>query len=138
MAPEQGTWRDYVRKIPDIAEAEVVDRRHPDSRVAVLHYQVLAQLNDASWLEIELETGRMHQIRVQAAARSHPVFGDSLYGASVAFGPQTADPRARWIALHARSLRLRHPMTREIVHETAPLPEPWMPLELPEILPGDR
>lgn len=137
VASEQGTWRDHVRKIPDIAQAEVVDRSHPEGRIAVLHYQVLAQLNDASWLEIELETGRMHQIRVQAAARGHAVVGDSLYGASVAFGPQAPDPRSRWIALHARSLRLRHPMTRETVRQTAPLPEPWLALDLPEAKRGD-
>jgi 23S rRNA-/tRNA-specific pseudouridylate synthase len=133
VTPGQGTWRDQTRKIPEIAQAEVVERGHPEARIAVLHYRVMAHMNEASWLEIELETGRMHQIRVQAASRGHPVVGDSLYGSSVAFGPQTVDIRGRWIALHARSLRFRHPMTRDTVHQTAALPEPWLALELPEV-----
>lgn len=133
VMPERGTWRDYTRKIPDVAQAELVEPGHPDGRVAVLHYRVMAHLNETTWLEIELETGRMHQIRVQAASRGHPALGDSQYGSSTAFGPQTDDPRGRWIALHARSLRFRHPMTRETVHQTAPLPEPWLPLSLPQI-----
>lgn len=137
VTPEQGTWRDRTRKIPDIAQAEVVDRGHPDGRVAVLHYRVMAHLKEMSWLEIELETGRMHQIRVQAAFRGHPVVGDSLYGATSVFGPQTADIRQRWIALHARSLRFRHPMTRETIHQTAPLPESWLALDLPRTLVED-
>lgn len=137
VTPEQGTWRDHTRKIIDVAQAEVVDRGHPEGRIAVLHYRVVAHLNEATWLEIELETGRMHQIRVQAASRGHPVVGDSQYGSSAAFGPRTADVRGRWIALHARSLRFRHPMTRETINQTAPLPEPWQALELPEVLFGD-
>lgn len=137
VVPERGSWRDYIRKIPDIAQAEIVDHGHPGSRIAVLHYRVLAHLDGAAWLEIELETGRMHQIRLQAASRGHPVVGDSLYGSSVAFGPQTEDIRGRWIALHARTLRFRHPMTRETVHQTAPLPQPWLALELPEVMPKD-
>ncbi|MBC8874852.1 MAG: RNA pseudouridine synthase [Planctomycetes bacterium] len=137
VTPEQGLWRDYVRKIPDVARAEVVDRGHPEGRVAVLRYRVMAYLDKATWLEIELETGRMHQIRLQAASRGHPVVGDSFYGASTAFGPQTDDLRARWIALHAHSLRFRHPMTREIVDQTAPLPKFWRALNLPVEMAAD-
>jgi len=137
--PEQGMWNDFIRKIPDVARAEIVDRAHPEGREAVLHYRVLAYLNGVSWLEIELETGRMHQVRVQAASRTHPVIGDAQYGSVMSFGPQTADPRGRWIALHSRSLRLRHPMTREIVFQTAPIPEPWQSLDLPShVLSDDR
>jgi len=138
VTPEQGAWRDHIRKIPDIAQAEVVDRGHSEGRVAVLRYRVLAHLNEASWLEIELETGRMHQIRVQAASRGHAVVGDWLYGSSATFGPQTEDIRGRWIALHAQTLRFRHPMTREPVEQTAPLPVPWLALELPGVASLDR
>jgi RluA family pseudouridine synthase len=136
--PEQGTWTDFIRKIPDEATAEIVDRAHPEGRNAVLHYRVLALLRGASWLEIELETGRMHQVRVQAASRAHPVLGDAQYGSVVSFGPQTSDPRRRWIALHSRSLRFRHPMTKEIVFQTAPLPQPWQRLNLPSHLLSDE
>jgi 23S rRNA-/tRNA-specific pseudouridylate synthase len=78
-----------------------------------------------TWLEIELGTGRTHQIRVQAAARGQPLLGDFLYGSPVPFGPQYEDVRLRAIALHARSLAFRHPDTRQTATVVAPLPEYW-------------
>jgi 23S rRNA-/tRNA-specific pseudouridylate synthase len=128
VSPETGTWTDYLRKIPDAARVEVIPPDHPEARQAVLHYRMLATDGHRSWLEIELETGRMHQIRVQAACRSHPILGDAQYGAVAPFGPVTDDFRSRWIALHARSLEFRHPMTRQVVCQTAPLPSAWQAL----------
>ncbi len=130
VAPECGTWTDHLRKIPDAAQVEVVSPDHSEGRIAVLHYRVLAADEHCSWLEIDLETGRMHQIRVQAAYRSHPIFGDSQYGAVTPFGPAADDFRCRWIALHARSLEFRHPMTRQLVSQTAPLPSAWQALPI--------
>src|SRR5439155_19488851 len=69
VQPEQGTWRDFVLKIPNVPQAQIVPEGHPDGREAVLHYRTLGQTPHGSWLEIELETGRYHQIRVQAATR---------------------------------------------------------------------
>jgi RluA family pseudouridine synthase len=120
-----GTWRDFVRKVPDEARAEVVDRQHPDGRLAILHFRLLRTVDRHSLVEVELETGRMHQIRVQAASRGHPIVGDSQYGSTTPFGPDVADPRQRWIALHARQLAFRHPMTREPLDFEAPLPVYW-------------
>jgi 23S rRNA pseudouridine1911/1915/1917 synthase len=122
---DQGVWRDFVRKVPDEPRAEIVDRQHPAARLAVLNFRVLQRLPCSTWLEIELETGRTHQIRLQAAARGFPVLGDAQYGAKLEFGPRTEDIRDRWIALHARSLSFRHPMTREPVTVLAPLPSAW-------------
>lgn len=138
VSPETGTWTDYLCKIPDAARVEVVASDHPDARQAVLHYRVLATDRHTSWLEIELETGRMHQIRVQAACRLHPVLGDAQYAAVTAFGPATDDFRRRWIALHARSLEFRHPMTREPVCQTAPLPAVWQSLALSSLIEARR
>ena len=129
--PEVGVWADHMRKIPDIAKAELVESGHPDARLAVLRYRRIASQANVSLLEIELETGRMHQIRLQAATRGHAVWGDELYGSRCSFGPHTEDPRARWIALHAMSLRFRHPMTRETVYREAPLPEVWWSHDMP-------
>jgi 23S rRNA pseudouridine1911/1915/1917 synthase len=129
---EQGTWRDFMRKVPDEPRAEIVDRQHPDARLATLHYRVRRRLAGATWLEVELETGRMHQIRLQAAARGLPVIGDVQYGAHSPFGPQVADWRERWIALHARLLSFRHPMSREEVSVLAALPDVWKDYALPE------
>lgn len=129
VTPEAGTWRDSIRKVPDEARAELVSSDHPDGKAAVLHYQVLdrpvrSDWPDVSWLSITLETGRTHQIRVQAASRGFPILGDAQYGSAIPFGPQTDDPRKRWIALHARRIQFHHPSSHDRVRVSAPLP-PW-------------
>ena len=128
VAPASGTWRDYVRKVPNEARAEVLEADHPDAQVAVLGYRTLGDGPWGTWLEIELETGRTHQIRVQTSSRGHPVLGDFQYGSSVPFGPQHEDERLRAIALHSRSLSFRHPKTREAIRATASLPAEWLDL----------
>jgi 23S rRNA pseudouridine1911/1915/1917 synthase len=67
----------------------------------------------------------MHQIRVQAATRGWPVCGDAAYGAKSTFGPAVELTRDRIIALHAYSLTILHPIRREPLTFTAPLPETW-------------
>ena len=128
---QEGVWTDYLAKTPNVAHAEIVPEEHPLAKRAVLRYRRLqyCEKRDVSWLEIELETGRMHQIRVQTSARQHAILGDQQYGSNREFGPREDDPRARWIALHARSLRFRHPMTQEMILQQAPLPEYWRELE---------
>jgi 23S rRNA pseudouridine1911/1915/1917 synthase len=123
--PAEGTWEDYVRKVPGEARAEIVPPDHPDQRRAVLHYRTLAAADGVTWLEIQLHTGRTHQIRIQAASRGYPVLGDAQYGATKPFGPQHEDYRLRAIALHARLLEFRDPSTRQMVAVTAPLPPFW-------------
>ncbi len=98
---------------------------HPEGREGVLHYRTLGRTPHGSWLEIELETGRYHQIRVQAATRGHPILGDEMYGSRVLFGEQHDDRRLRAIALHARQLSFLHPMSKELVTVIAPLPQAW-------------
>jgi RluA family pseudouridine synthase len=120
-----GTWQDWLRKIPGQARVEVVSAQHPEGRLAVLHYRRLANSGIGSWLEIQLETGRTHQIRVQCASRGFPILGDTHYGATTPFGPPVSDIRERWIALHARMLAFVHPKSRErVVAEAAP-PDAW-------------
>ncbi|MGE0759689.1 MAG: RluA family pseudouridine synthase [Pirellulaceae bacterium] len=125
VAEDAGTWRDFVRKVPDEPRAEVVDRQHAEARLAMLNFRVRQRWEDRTWLEIELETGRMHQIRLQAATRQHPVVGDQQYGAARGFGPAYEDWRERSIALHARHVGFRHPMTRAEVRIDAPVPVAW-------------
>jgi 23S rRNA pseudouridine1911/1915/1917 synthase len=84
----------------------------------------------STWLEVQLETGRTHQIRVQAASRGHPVVGDAQYGSTQPFGEQFSDERLRAIALHARQLGFNHPMTSEAVDVIAPLPDSWREIGL--------
>jgi 23S rRNA pseudouridine1911/1915/1917 synthase len=131
VTPNEGTWSDYLHKRHGMAQAEVVTAEHPAAKHAVLHYRVRWQSEAGAWLEVELETGRTHQIRIQAASRGHAVIGDSQYGSVQAFGNPALELRDRPIALHARQLAFRHPMTPEQVAIVAPLPADWDALELP-------
>ncbi|MCG8587405.1 MAG: RNA pseudouridine synthase, partial [Pirellulales bacterium] len=121
----QGIWEDAIRKVPGEARGEIVERDDPDGRMASLSYRVLGTCSAGTWLEIVLETGRYHQIRVQAASRGLPIVGDEQYGANLSFGEQFEDVRLRAIALHARLLAFEHPKTREPVEVIAPPPEAW-------------
>ena len=100
--------------------------RSPDRRIwrAITHYHVVASARRTSLLEVEMETGVTHQIRVHLSANGYPIVGDALYGAdySETFG------LARHF-LHARSLTLRHPETGKLLTVDAVLA-----LELREVL----
>src|SRR5262249_39870070 len=97
----------------------------PKAKRASLRFRRLRSFEGGSLLEMEPETGRMHQLRVQAALRGHPVLGDVLYGSRQPFGPPADLPRDRVIALHARELTLLHPIRFEPLTLTAPLPAIW-------------
>ena len=87
-------------------------------RWARTHYNRTAVLEidgaTFSLVEVELETGRTHQIRVHLASHGFPIYGDSLYGSKVDFGDR--------IFLHARELSFEHPVSGEIVSFYAPIP----------------
>ncbi|MDO4176623.1 MAG: RluA family pseudouridine synthase [Bacillota bacterium] len=87
-----------------------------DGAPSVTHYTVLEQLKDHSLVELVLETGRTHQIRVHMSYIGHPVLGDHLYGG------ENVNLIERQ-ALHAKSLSFIHPMTKEKVTFEAPLPD---------------
>jgi 23S rRNA pseudouridine1911/1915/1917 synthase len=125
VQPAEGRWEDWLRKLPEEARTERVAAATPGARHAVLRYRRLRGGPDWTLLEIEPETGRMHQIRVQAAGRGWPILGDVLYGARRPFGPPAELPRDRVIALHARSLTFLHPIRYEPITVTAPLPATW-------------
>jgi 23S rRNA pseudouridine1911/1915/1917 synthase len=125
IEPDQATWTDHLKKIDGEPRTRVVDFSDLDGRIAILRYRVIRHLGERTLLEIELETGRTHQIRVQCASRDHPLLGDELYGSREPFGPWSDDERQRLVALHARSLKFRHPLTREYIAVVAPLPEMW-------------
>lgn len=125
VVPGAGTWLDFLRKVPDEPRAELVGADHPDAQRAELSYRTLRADRDVTWLEIELATGRTHQIRLQAASRGHPVVGDAQYGSQVAFGPPHEDARQRAIALHARSLTFLDPVTLQETTVTAPVDDAW-------------
>lgn len=125
VQPAMGTWTDHLRKVYGHPRAEIVSAEEPGAQLAVLHYRTLGMTSWGSWLEIELETGRTHQIRVQASSRGHAVLGDAFYGGGVPFGERHADERLRAIALHGRSLGFQHPTTGEWVTVVAEPPPAW-------------
>jgi 23S rRNA pseudouridine1911/1915/1917 synthase len=125
VRPPSGTWEDWLLKVAEESRAERVSAETPGAKRARLHYRRIGHGPDWTLLEIEPETGRMHQIRVQAAARGWPALGDQVYGATALFGPPAELPRDRIIALHARSLTFLHPIRFEPITVTAPLPQVW-------------
>ena len=95
------------------------------AKLATLEYRVVQRLAGGTLVELSPKTGRMHQLRVQAAWRGHPVYGDVMYGGTRAFGPAWENPRDKVIALHARRLELDHPFTGGRLTFEAPVPGYW-------------
>ena len=88
----------------------------PDSKLASLEYQIIKELNNYTALEIELHTGRHHQIRAQLSAIGAPIKGDLKYG----FDRSNPDGG---IHLHARKLHFIHPVSKEEITIIAPTPD---------------
>lgn len=88
----------------------------PDSKKAILDYQLIKELDRYYVLEIDLHTGRHHQIRSQLSAIGCPIKGDLKYG----FDRSNRDAS---IHLHSRELRFIHPVKKEEIHITAPPPK---------------
>lgn len=98
---------------PDSAIERMVDIKNGDK--AITHYRVLATNDGLSLLELQLDTGRTHQIRVHMQAIGHPLIGDFLYNPK--------DTHMKRQALHAGKLSFRHPITKEMLSFTAPVPQ---------------
>lgn len=92
------------------------DNERPSAKKAILHYKLIARSENYYLLEIDLKTGRHHQIRCQLAKISSPIKGDLKYGA----GRSNPDGG---ISLHARSASFIHPVSKETLTLTAPVPE---------------
>ncbi|HBH52654.1 MAG TPA: RNA pseudouridine synthase [Planctomycetaceae bacterium] len=98
--PADGEWSDWLLKEPDEAAVRVVEPGTAGAREARLRFRTVATLPSeiapgvpGALVEIQLDTGRMHQIRVQFASRGWPVWGDVQYGSPFAFGTETVvDP----------------------------------------------
>lgn len=89
----------------------------PGAKEAKLTYRTIESLPNGSLIEIHLETGRKHQIRVQLASRGWPILGDRKYGSSHSW--------PKGIALHARQLEIIHPVRNTPLTFVAPLPKSW-------------
>ena len=99
-----------------------------DGREAVTHYRVRERFRAHTLLQVELETGRTHQIRVHLAHIRHAIVGDPLYGSGLRL-PKGAGPRAfKRQALHAELLQFAHPRSGREISVEAPLPEDFATL----------
>ena len=116
----QGRREDYLAKID--RHVRIVKPDHPKGKRAELRWQALAterrKEGNVSLVEVELLTGRAHQVRVQLAALGHPILGDLRYGAEREFD-------GRNLALHSYRLEIEHPTKREPMAFAAMPPATW-------------
>lgn len=119
-----GTLRNYLIKNEKQNKSYAYDTEKANSKLAILHYKVIAHSDKYNLLEIDLETGRHHQIRCQLAKMGCPIKGDLKYGAD------RSNPDAG-ISLHARRISFIHPVSKLLIDVTAPLPDDnlWSALE---------
>ncbi|GAB5518191.1 MAG: RluA family pseudouridine synthase [Rhodothermales bacterium] len=114
--PQSGEAIDYLRKRhPNV---EVVKSTAQGAKRAVLRWTTRAVVGQQSLIEVELETGRPHQIRVQLAHRGFPLLGDFRYGAAHELDGQN-------LALHCASMTIQHPTRKESMTWSVPPPTTW-------------
>jgi 23S rRNA pseudouridine1911/1915/1917 synthase len=117
MTPPAGELEHYLRKDERHRKVHTTSAGAPDAQLAKLAYRQLDTAGDYALVEVTLETGRKHQIRVQLAKVDAAIVGDRKYGSDVQFAPG--------IALHARRLEIEHPVRHEPLVLEAPLPRSW-------------
>ena len=105
----------YLKKNPKNNKVTVFTKPTQDAKIAILEYKVLGNLDNYSLLEVDLFTGRSHQIRSQLSFISHPIKGDLKYGA------KRSNPDGS-ISLHARRISFKHPVKKEELTIVAPPP----------------
>lgn len=125
------TYWAIVKECPEETEGEPVhylvrnekqnksyayDKEVKNSKKAVLHYKLIGHSRNYYLLEVELKTGRHHQIRCQLAKMGCPIKGDLKYGSP------RSNPDGS-ICLHARTVQFVHPVSKELIRLTAPVPE---------------
>ena len=98
-------------------ERKKMSTHSASGREAVTHYHVLKRFGNYTYVECQLETGRTHQIRVHMASIGHPILGDAVYG------PAKCPFKLQGQTLHAKTLGIIHPSSREYMEFDAPLPE---------------
>lgn len=113
---EDGVLSNWLKKNEKQNKSYVYDKEVKGSKLAELSYTVLARSEKYYLLEVDLQTGRHHQIRAQLAAAKCPVKGDLKYGA-----PRSNEGGG--ISLHSRRVTFIHPVKNEEISVTAPLPE---------------
>ncbi len=120
----EGRLVDYIKKNEAQNKSYIVAKGTKEAKEAILSYKTLVKGDHYSLVEVNLETGRHHQIRCQLAAMGCPIKGDLKYGA------KRSNPDGG-ISLHARQIAFVHPVSKQDIVITAPVPEEriWKDLE---------
>jgi 23S rRNA pseudouridine1911/1915/1917 synthase len=121
--PHEGTFDAPIARHP---KAEFKFAVVEGGKPSITHYKTLELFPALTLCEVNLETGRTHQIRVHFSAFKHPLLGDTMYGADPALAKKLGIAR-QW--LHAKELGFSHPITGESIHLTSQYPP-----ELAEVL----
>ena len=126
--PENGTIEGWLTRNEKQNKSYMHDKEKPGAKKAVLNYKTIAATNRYVLVEVELLTGRHHQIRCQLAAIGCPIKGDLKYGA------RRSNPDGS-ISLMARKVELEHPVTHQLISVEAPIPQDNLWRDLTSSLP---
>ncbi len=118
LKEDEGTIQGDIGRHPTQRKKMAVVSRN--GKPAITHYQVLARFGKYTYAQFRLETGRTHQIRVHLSSIGHPLLGDELYGG---VGKVYGKKGLCGQCLHAMTIGLIHPTTREYLEVSAPLPD---------------
>ena len=120
MNKKEDNLLDYLYKNKKTNMVSVVSKNTKDAKDARLYYETLESQKGFSLVQIDLKTGRPHQIRVQFASRKHPLFGDQRYG-------QHLNKVGQQIALWSYKIEIVHPTTKEKMEFVCDVPNeyPW-------------
>lgn len=106
MKKDKDILKDYLYKNKKTNMVSVVNKNHKDAKDAELSYETISKNEKFSMVQVDLKTGRPHQIRVQFSSRNHPLFGDQRYG-------QHINKKGDQIALWSYKIEITHPTTKE-------------------------
>jgi 23S rRNA pseudouridine1911/1915/1917 synthase len=120
--PPEGEWCDWIVKDETRQRMTIVRPGSSAGKEARLSYRTLRPVGRGTLVEVDLQTGRKHQIRLQFAERELPLWGERKYGRG---WPLADGPRRNALGLHARRLQLEHPVRKEPLDLLAPLPASW-------------
>ncbi len=110
------TLVNFLKKNPKNNKSTAFSKESKDTKKAILHYQIIQKLDNYQLLEIDLETGRHHQIRCQLSKIGYPIKGDLKYGFN-------RSNKNGGIHLHARKIEFTHPVKKETISFTAECPD---------------
>lgn len=118
MKEKSGTIKSYLKK--NSQNMMYSSKKAGDGQLAITHYKVIAESENYSLLDVNIDSGRKNQIRVHLGDLGHHIIGDDKYG-------NPSNPIKR-LGLHAYELDLEHPVTHKILKFTSPMPKEFLSL----------